>query len=318
MAKRKKKSEAQKTTINQRWELSEKARQLSLFPDKSSTHQVPSGNYTIYDDSDVTPFEICVYQFMNKNSNWDSGKTHALSYKKIAIGMNVKHASQIADAVRNLKETGWVKKIGETKKNKPGSQATNLYQIFHHKPFEGEDAPTDRDGRPQKCAITNEIWNKLERGEITWRELHVFYVSKLESNWGDGTLESTLGFLADATRFTRKMVKTCLGNLSGMINKIGKFLYELLPPPSKPKKKRKERDALGRVKLLNGFYYSLNGKWRLQEGTLRLDMKKGHNYWVDGDWYDLMRINKSIYDDFKQLSSMYSDLNELRENLESI
>ena len=87
--------------------------QLPLFPDESgpiqeSTHQVPCGPYSIFEAEEPVPeFERAVYLVINRSSNWETGRSHSLSYRTLANQLDVKHRSQVMRAVRNLINKGW-------------------------------------------------------------------------------------------------------------------------------------------------------------------------------------------------------------------
>ena len=292
-------------------------RQLELFDNNQITHQVPAGISSILYDPAVSPLQKSVYWYINFKSNWESGRSHALPYQKIADDMNIAK-SQVVGAIKDLIKKGWIEKRGKSKKDEPAAQSENMYQVNHYDTRE-ETTPKDASGQPLKCAIPNVVWTKLKEKKIGWRDVVLFYTAKLQSNWSDGTIKATLETLSKLCHFTRKTIKACLENLQNisLLRKVRSFLYELLPLPSKPKRERTIKEAMGRVKIKDGFYYSLNKKWRLQEGTLRLEMKKGYKYWVDAEWYDLKNINRSIYDDFLELKNTALELQENLSDLDS-
>lgn len=304
-----------------------KPEQLSLFDNEYSTHQVPAGMSIILHDPEMTPFQRLVYWYINKKSNWKSGRSHALSYLDISKALKIKHSSQVKVAIKNLIELGWLEKRGTRKIDEPGEQAKNLYQVIHYKQLDNEDPesdyiPRDTDDQPLKCAVTDAVWENIAQGRISWRQAVIFISMKLTGDWGSGETRTKISSLMDLCNFTRKTINDGLEKLKScsLIKKIGSFLYELLPPPSKPKRERTLDDgtALARVREKEGFYYSLNKKWRMHKERGTVELKKGFKYWVDCDWSDLRICNPGVYDDFLELSRTREVVNDLHAHLESI
>ena len=172
---------------------------LNIPEIQETTYQVPCGVHSIFDpDQKVPAFNKALYLVVNEHSNWDTGVTHALSLRRLAELLNVKSHSQVHRGLQWLIEHGWLKVEGKCK-----SDGAYFYKIVHHK-CDPQDTPTDRDGRPQKCAVPRGKGSPrqlLADGEITWRIFVDWTVRKIHSCW-------TSGFVSMAVRGSSKVGKT--------------------------------------------------------------------------------------------------------------
>ena len=56
------------------------------------------------------------------------------------------------------------------------------------------------------------------------------------------------------------------------------------------------------MKLIDGFYYSFNGRWRVsrEDGQIQTKME-GSSKWRHANEYELERTHKKIFNDFKPI-----------------
>lgn len=280
--------------------------QLSLLPEvehvQETTHQVPCGAFSIFEPPEpVTEFERAVYLVINYHSNWDSGKSHALSYREIAKKMGLKHHSQVVVAVKSLISKGWLKVAGKRK-----SDGANFYKVTHYNCDEA-DMPKDKHNRFQKCAIQCGAGSAIQMlfdGTISWRVMVHSFVQKIYSDWVDGICKMTVRKAMELMRFTAKTisenVKTMqsvgLAKLLSKKNRASEF--QLLPKPYPKRRKRAEPIYPTTMKLKRGYYYSLNELWRFHRETLQVQMRELNGKWRDSDMEELFGINPKIYRDF--------------------
>ena len=151
-----------------------------------STMQVPFGRYSIFDLSchDLSGFDMSVYMVVNWRSNWDTGVSHALSYREIANHLGVRHRSQVGRSLKRLIACGFLKKL-----SKRQSDGATVYQVIHHK-CDPADVPLDKDGRPLKCAVpigSGSPMDLMKSGKLSWRLMLQWITQKVQaSDWVSG------------------------------------------------------------------------------------------------------------------------------------
>ena len=269
---------------------------------QETTMQVPCGRYSIFDPEMLVP-EFCraVFIVVNEHSNWATGRSHALSYSKLASLLNVKYRSQVIRAVQYLVDTGWLTVVGTRK-----SDGANIYQIMHHK-CEPDQVPLDKDNRPQKCAVPRGEGSPtqlLSDGKIGWREMVVWVVKKVHSNWVTGIVEMTARQAGKFMRFAWGTISKCrktmceIGLLEKLSAKFRASKHALIPSPYPDRHPRLEDDGQQGLPLIKGWYYSFNFKWRFHRETFRLQCRELGRKWRDASDTELMRVNPKIHADF--------------------
>ena len=270
---------------------------------QESTMQVPCGKYSPFcPEHGLKGFALAVYIIMNERSNWTTGKTHALSYSKIADILKADR-SQVIRAVKSLIADGWIKLESQRKSDK-----ANIYRLTHHM-CEPEQVPVDKDGRPQKCAVPrgdNSPTAIMAHGNIGWREMVQWVVMKIRSDWVTGVVEMTMREAKKAMKFSWKTLKTGLEKMSevGLIKKISanfrRSEFELYPAPYPERVERAEETADKKaLPLIKGWFYSYNFKWRFRAKDFRLQ-RKDVGRWRDTSDTELARVNPKISADFEE------------------
>ena len=197
---------------------------------QKSTFQVPCGEHSIFyalKDREVTPFQSVVYFILTYYSNWETGKTHGMSYTRISELLHVKRPRVIA-AIDGLIENGWLEKKVRNKiaSAKYNQQTANTYRLIHHK-CEPEEVPLDEDGCPKKCAMPRGEGAAVERmfaGEISWQACLYWHVAKLLSNWTSGVVEFTIKTAREWTCIGRDRLYKIRKKLSeiGLLERLSK------------------------------------------------------------------------------------------------
>ena len=270
-----------------------------------STQQVPIGPHSIFDSpEELTEFERACYLVMNEHSNWDTGITHALSYKRLANLLNVKHRSQVIRAVQSLINKGWVRVEAQRKSDK-----ANIYKLTHHQ-CEPEDVPLDADNRPKKCAVPRgdgSASRLVAEGKLDWRAMVQWFVKKVNSNWVTGIVQMTVREAGNLLNFSlqticdnvKKLTDCSLLERRSQKNQASEF--QLYPKPYPDRKERTEymwdKQPLP---LIEDWYYSFNKRWRFHRETLMLQMQDEIGKWRDSSMSILMDINLKIYRDFRE------------------
>lgn len=285
---------------------------------QESTHQVPCGSYSIFDTDMLVP-EFCraVYLVINKYSNWDTGKSHPLSNRKIARLLGVKYASQANRAIKWLIDNGWLKVNGKSR------DGTHYYQVIHHK-CQIEDTPLDKDGRPQKCAVPSGKGAAPElvaSGQIGWRVMVDWYVKKVHSDWVSGIIEMTVNEATDLMRFDRQTICNNAKEMceAGLLHRLSPqyraSVFQFYPMPYPERKERQEAKGRKPLPLINDWYYSYNKLWKFHRNTLRLMSKDLDGLWHDTNMSALYEINPKIHADFREYIHITTITNELANNL---
>ena len=274
-----------------------------------STHQVPCGQYSIFDietASDITEFERAVYLVINEHSDWDKGESHGLSYQRLADLLNIKHRSQVVRAVQSLIAKGWLSIDRQRKKD-----GANIYRITHHK-CPPEHMPRDKDGRPKKCAIPRDTGSPtrlVAEGKLDWRAMVQWIVNKINSNWITGIVEMTVRKANELLSFgmhtiidnTRRLIEVGLLERLSAKNEPGEF--QLYPMPYPDRKKRAEPKYDRPMPLIKGWFYSFNKRWRFNRDTFEVQKEDVGGEWRYSTMDELRNINKAIYKDFQHLQT---------------
>lgn len=276
---------------------------------QETTMQVPCGRYSIFDpDMAVPAFNISVYTAINHKSNWDTGKSHAISHRKLAKLLNVKCVSQINRAIKWLIEHGWLRVIGKTK------NGTYIYQITHHN-CDPKDVPLDKDGRPLKCAVPmgkGSGFDLLAQGKITWRMAIQWTVSVIESAWGTGIIEKTMREMHKLLRFSMQTI--CdnakklreVGLFERLSKPFAKSRFQIFPLPYPKRRKRQDYKGKKPLPLIGKWYFSYNKRWKFHKETYELYMEDVDGRWRRSSYSELIEINPKIHFAFKEYQAHLS------------
>ncbi|MCG9133144.1 hypothetical protein J5I95_15815, partial [Candidatus Poribacteria bacterium] len=268
------------------------------------------GAFSIFDLSchDLHEFPRAVYLIINEHSNWDTGISHALSYRCLGQLLNVDMRS-VKRGVKELIASGFLKKRGRCSKT-----GSNIYQVIHHK-CGPEEVPLDKDGRPQKCAVPRGEGSPsafLEAGKIHWRDFMYWIVKKIHSDWTDGTARLTLDQLCKLLRFGRQQLCNIgkklrgLGLMKRLSAKFRAGVDQLFPGPYPKRRRRSDYKGPKPLRCIKGWYYSHNKLWKFHEDTQRLMMKETDGRWRDSNMEELYNLNAAIHRDFHDYMSVTS------------
>ena len=284
--------------------------QLSLFgvaDIQGSTCQVPVGAHSIlseYGERNVKSLATAVYLYINENSNWETGQSHALSYTRIAKDMRIGR-SQVIDAINALVADGWLEK---NIRNDKGRQNTaNTYRVTHHN-CEPEQIPLDKDGCAKKCAMPRGVGSPTELlrdGHISWQEWLYCHVLKANSNWTTGVVEMTIKQAKALMRFSVKKICAFRKSLErvGLLETLSKpfraWIAQLRPAPYKHRRKRRFENPKG-MPFDGTFYTSFNGQWRVSREDGHIETRiEGTSKWRYANEFELETAHFKIYTDFK-------------------
>ena len=291
------------------------AQQLSLFgvPEhQASTCQVPCGDFSIFaarEAREVTQAEFWVYQVLNKDSNWETGRSHARSYAQLEKSSGMKRSAVIA-CVNGLVEKGWIEKNVRNATGKHSQNVANTYRLIHHK-CQAHEVPLDTDDRPKKCAVPRgpgSPFQMVEDGIITWKEALYWISAKIESDWVSGVVEMTikqakhlLGMTTQTICRIRKKIERV-----GLVEKTSKAFRKwtaiLLPKPYAKRRKRRH-ETRQYMKSDDDFYYSHNGLWKVSraDGHIETKIEGPGDKWRYASEFELEKANDKIYKDFKPI-----------------
>lgn len=272
---------------------------------QETTHQVPCGEHSIFDPNHkVSGFNRALYLVLNQRSTWDTGVTHALSLRRLAELLNIKSHSQVRRGLKWLIDNEWLMVEDQRK-----SDGANFYRVVHHK-CDPSEMPIDSDGRPQKCAVPmgkGSPSRLLADGEITWRAFVDWIVRKIHSCWTTGVATMAVREACKLMKFTAKTIAENakqmmeIGLLEQLSEKFRLSVYQLFPKPYPERRKRTDSFdwGLGKpMKLIKGWYYSYNERWRFHRETFRIKMRELCGRWRDSNLEELFDINPKIHRDF--------------------
>ncbi|RKU22874.1 hypothetical protein C6503_03675 [Candidatus Poribacteria bacterium] len=217
-----------------RWSLVDR-RQFKVIEIQQSTFQVPCGEHSLIEALKtrvVWMSAFALYMVLVYRSNWQTGLSHALSYTELAklLGMKV---SRVKQAMKWLVDNGWVIK------NHRGPNKANTYQLIHHI-CEPHQVPDDPDRLPKMCAMPRAEGSPMElmfAGEITWKQMVIWYIKKYISDWTTGEVEATYAKILEYVRFSCSTICEALKTFKklGLLKRISKAFcsgeYQLFPKP---------------------------------------------------------------------------------------
>ena len=279
--------------------------------EQESTMQFPYGPGSIFDpdrEMNLTPAEERVYLDLNLYSCWQSGKSHAASYNKIAdrTGLKVRTVRRAIDKLI---------KVGYIEKNRRGGQLANTYQLIHHLT---DEVPLDDKGRPLKNAVPIGEGTPLDPNgpPVDARTTVAWYKVRLQSIWTTGIVYLSLdkmreltGYAIDTCRKIREKWRK-LGIAERITGLFQSATYQLWPKPYKERRKRKEESFKG-MPYDKKFYYSYNRRWRVCRETGLFSFREVFG-WRHANEPELKRANSKIHKDFMELRVHLNHLNEVR------
>lgn len=286
-----------------------------------STFQLPIGEFSAMSGlrlGHLSPAEAMISVVLHYRSNWTSGKTWRSSLRELSklTGMSIRY---IREKLSDLMDSGWLSYISK------GSNVGSRYQLVHHN-CDGSEVPTDKNGRPLKCAIPQGKGGILERlfaGDICWKSALIWLMLKIHSDWKTGVTHCiSIDTLRKWVGMSHRTVIDCLKELTtaGLLERISAKheigQYQLYPKPDgKPKgvyrPKREKYDNVSRAMRIDGDWrLSFNELWRLNVETGEIETRQSRH---NGLWRGLTlgdAIPKPIKEAFDLCLLAKRDLND--------
>ena len=293
---------------------------------REDTMQVPAGEHSIFaalEAKKITATKAATYLVANAKSNWESGRTHKLSNRKIAdvIGRSRGHASRL------------IKGLPDFAKRTTKLGITAAYKLTHHN-CEPDEVPTDPDGRPLKCAVARGAGGPVERLEAGEIDLEAFLIYMamyiVICDWRTQTGQVSIARLTQICRLGRETILKAIQQLEavGLLRKVGKRVpheaqhYQLYPK-MKERKPRKsdetapdQRDWRDMEENKEGWYQSFNGLWRIHHETLEIQKRPSRQKGVWRKATDKQRVEmpKKIKHAFAMLEHHLTQLAQCLED----
>ena len=272
---------------------------------QASTFQLPIGDFSAVDalkNRELTAAATAVNIYLNCHSNFESGRTHALSYNRMAedLGMSRQH---VQSAIKESVEKGYLEK------NIRGGNKPNTYRIIHHK-CEPIEAPQDKDGMPKKCAVPRGQGSPIQmmiEGKISWKAMLYWTIKKIVSDWTTGTVEFTYRLAREWTALGNQTILDIrkqlmeVGLLTLLTKKFQAAIFQLFPKPYEKRRKRR-RENPKMMRCDGDFYYSFNERWRVsrEDGQIQT-LIEGTSRWRYVNEFECNDVNPKIYRDFKPI-----------------
>ena len=293
---------------------------------REDTMQVPAGPHSIFaalEAREITATQAATYLVTNAKSNWESGRTHKLTNRKLGdvIDRSRGHVSRIVNGLEDyVKRTT---KLG----------ITTMYKLTHHN-CEPDDVPTDPDGKPLKCAVARGAGGPVERleaGEIDIEAFLVYIVMHIViCDWGTQACQVSIARLSQICRLGTVTVLESIQQLEtvGLLRKVGKRkphepqCYQLYPK-MKERKPRKsdetapdQKDWRDMIPDKENWYQSFNGLWRIHHETLEIQKRPSRQKGVWRKATDKQRVEmpKKIKHAFAMLEHHLTQLAQWRQN----
>ena len=290
---------------------------------REDTQQVPAGDYSILEAleaGEITATQAAAYLVANAKSNWDSGRTHKLSHKKLGdiIGRSRGQMSRVMSGLSDFA-------IRTTKLG-----ITSIYKLTHHN-CEPERVPTDSDGQPLKCAVARGAGGPVERleaGEIDLEAFLVWMVMHIRfADWASQEVQVSVARLKQATALGEVTILKAIKSLIdvGLLEKVGKRhpheaqCYQLYPRMKEHKPRQIPKatgDWRSMVADADGWYHSFNGLWRIHHQTLEIEKRrsKEKGLWREATDKEKFEMPKRLKADFKMLEHHLTQLHQWRES----
>lgn len=280
---------------------------LSVPETQDDTCQVPVGEHSIFyalKDREVSTGAAAVYLILNEASNWSTGWSHHLSFSEIEKRMGYSMPrSTIIFHIQALQSKDWIPETNHHSDKNKG----NTYRLIHHN-CDPLDAPRDKDGLPKKCAMprgAGSVYEKLSAGMIGWQSFLYWHLLKMLSDWTSGVVSLTYNRTREWLKFGAQTISKIKKELSstGFYQRLSsafqEFTCQLFPKPY-PKRRRRRQENPKSMKLIDGFYHSFNGLWRVSRETGDIQ-KEEMGRWVYAGERELEDTNKKIWRDFKPI-----------------
>lgn len=256
-----------------------------------STFQLPIGEHSALSAlrlGELSPAEAIISVVLHYRSNWISGKSWRSALRELSklIGISVRY---LRDKLSDLMANDWLSYISK------GVNVGSRYQLVHHN-CDSSEVPTDKNGRPLKCAIPRGKGGILERlfaGDICWKSALIWLMLKIHSDWKSGVTHNiSIETLRKWVGMSPQTVLDCLKELTeaGLLERLSskqeQGQYQLYPKPNgNPKpvyRPQREKTADGRSMRIDGDWrLSLNEKWRVnvETGEIQTRPSRRHGLW---------------------------------------
>lgn len=273
-------------------------------PIQETTMQIPVGTYSLVETPDVPIIARAVYMALCEFSNWESGKTHRISQRRLAkfLGTSLSH---VRKGLKWLTSKGFVSVV-----NRQQGGGT-VYQLTHHL-CEPTEVPLDKDGLPKKCAVARGAYSpseKLENGEISWKTWVAHITAQIHADdWTIRIAALPYQWFRENLKIGNNTIKQIKDemedvNLLKQLSGKGKTcIVQLLPKPY-PERRERQHENPKAMRFDGEFYYSFNERWRIKREDAQIHTREGKR-WRHATEYELERSNKKIYFDFMQLRSL--------------
>jgi hypothetical protein len=285
---------------------------------KIETHQVPAGQFSALSQlkagllSAADTLILCVLNF---RSNWESGKTHRNSLRKLheLTGLSIRYIREIRDS---LLDSGWLSYLT---KGGLGSR----FKITHHL-CSRDEVPTDRRGHPYKFAAPKHAFQMMFDGRLSWKSCLLYLMLWRHSDWNTGiTAPITIEDMRKWLSMSPQTISDCLRELkkAGLLkrknakNQAGE--YQLYPKPDdKPKPFYRpptpEADSSSSQMGIDGDWrISFNRKWRINivSGEIQYREKANKGTWRrPSDYTFAQEMPKAIRADFEEILEIAADI----------
>ena len=275
---------------------------------QETTCQVPVGQHSIFDaarNREIPTGAVAVYLLINESSKWSTGWSHHLSHSEITRRMGgCMSRSTVIAHIQTLIAHDWIAEVNRHEDNKG-----NTYRLVHHN-CDPLDVPRDKDGLPKCCAMprsTGSVYEKLANGEISYQSFLYWHLLKMLSNWTTGIVSLTYAQTREWLAFGGQTISNIKKELArvGFFQRLSSpfqaFECQLFPKPY-PKRRKRRRENPKSMKLIDGFYHSFNGRWRVSRETGQIQTKlEGTSKWRHANEYELETTNLKIFNDFKPI-----------------
>ena len=284
------------------------------FEYQETTMQVPFGEHSflfaLLFKKTLKPVETMVLLYANYHSNYDTGKTHWITSRKLAevFKLSLSYIRQRLRAIR-----AWMRTLKTSVEGK-------IYQLTHYLCDDG-DVPTDTLGNPLKFSVPRGKGGPIERlktGDISWNACLIWIVLKFFSKWKTGeTNQMNMTTLANHVGMSKNTVCTAIKELqaAGMLKRLSKpwatSRFQLYPKPpekseaqrmtEKPQRKKRTTLKIGEydVHLTEQHAYSENWQWRISFGDGSYEKRNGQQWKLVSD-SERHKIPKAVVRDLDQ------------------
>jgi len=300
------------------------------FEYEETTLQVPFGEFSVLEElkaGNVKPIAAIVTLTLGYRSNWSSGLTWRTSTRELAKVIGISHRY----VREGLKRAGnWVRR-----RTAPEGNTAGTWQVTRHL-CSRDEVPTDRDGRPQTFAVPRGEGGPFERmfrGEISWKACLVWLLLKLHSDWESKngiTNPLNMTTLSKWCGFSKTTLLEQINELqeAGMLERLSqrweRSVFQLYPKPKtapravrrrkKREKKKTEKNPGRQMRSAGNYRFSFNEKYRVDVTTGEIDVRDGYGrgLWKRASDYHIAQVMyPSIREAFQQAVEAYQHLNAI-------